>query len=606
MNLKIKNQFNFFTTREINLILFLFSIAVGNSTVWGASFQETGTEKNEEYVLFSNSVTTYSIVLPDDASESEIWAANELQHWLTKISGAYFSFSSNHAPKIYIGYCETVSTKTGLPEPAFDDESFRYFNVGPDLFIYGGKQRGTMYGVFSFLENELGCRWYTPTVQVIPEKEEYSFSSLDHSESPGIQVRNDFYYEAFDPVWAARNKMNGRLSADQINQPGGVESYWGVHTFFRLMPPAEFFEEHPEYYSLVDGKRLKKECQLCLSNPEVIQIVTERIKNIMREEPGHMVYSVSQNDGPPYNPCQCKKCQAIVNKYGGKQSGIIIWFVNQIAESIEKEFPDKYIGTLAYRYTRTAPQGISPRENVVVRLCPIEACVAHPLEECPENKSFVQDMHAWSSIAPHLYFWDYVVNFPRYLLPYPNFKVLQPNIKTFRENDGIGIMEQGAYQDRGGEFAELKAYLIAKLLWNPDGNVDETIDDFMLGYYGRSAQYIRQYFDLLQEQITPETHIFINLKADDPIFSEKLVNESLHLLNKARKVADNKEIAKRVELATLPVLFLKCSRTPIVAREDGTFDKFLEIIREQGITRIHEYGAKNDLKSFTEFVLSAK
>src|SRR5659263_696674 len=101
----------------------------------------------------------------------------------------------------------------------------------------------------SFLENELGCRWYTPSVSVIPKKTNFSFSWLDHSEKPGIRVRNDFYFEAFDPIWAARNRMNGTLGFDKTNpQPGGTENYWAVHTFYPLMPPTEFYDKHTEYY----------------------------------------------------------------------------------------------------------------------------------------------------------------------------------------------------------------------------------------------------------------------------------------------------------------------------------------------------------------------
>ena len=160
--------------------------------------------------------------------------------------------------------------------PSYQDESFSYCNKGKDILIYGGSLRGTMYGVMSFLENEFGCRWYTPSVSVIPEKSEMMFDRFFHSGKPGIRVRNDFYYEAFDPIWAARNKVNGSMTSRQ--QPGGVESYWSVHTFYPLMPPAEFFADHPEYYSLIDGKRIHERAQLCLSNPDVLRIITERIK----------------------------------------------------------------------------------------------------------------------------------------------------------------------------------------------------------------------------------------------------------------------------------------------------------------------------------------
>ncbi|MFA5817225.1 MAG: DUF4838 domain-containing protein, partial [Bacteroidales bacterium] len=327
-----------------------------------------------------------------------------------------------------------------------------------------------------------------------------------------------------------------------------------------------------------------------------------RIKNRMRESPEYLIYDVSQNDWD--NPCQCEKCQAIVSREGS-ESGLMIWFVNQVAESVEKEFPDKFIGTLAYQYTRTPPKAIRPRNNVVVRLCSIECCFAHDFKSCPQNKSFLEDIRNWSALAPHLYIWDYVVNFSHYVMPYPNFKVLQSNIQTFRENNSIGIMEQAAYQSRGGEFSELRAYLISRLLWNPDCDVEGVINDFMYGYYGRAGKFIRQYFDLLHGRITPETHIHLGLSPDDPIFSDDFISESYQLFEDAGKVADNDEILRRVEMASLPVLYLKCKRTPVLAKYDGAYTKFCTIAKREGVTFYAEAGEPHRI-SFHKSVESAK
>ena len=559
--------------------------------------------KRNEYTLFSDRKTRYRIALAPDASESEQWAAQELQHWLGEISGAFFPIQTLNqrfrGPQIMIGFNDSVKAKLNASAPQNLDESFTYCNVGPDIYIYGGKQRGSMYGVLSFLENEFGCRWYTPAVTIIPKRQEQKFCFYDHSEKPGIRVRNDFYYEAFDPIWAAHNRMNGRMTWN--TQPGGVEAYWAVHTFFPLMPPAEFYATHPEYYSLIDGKRVFERAQLCLTNPDVLKIITERIRKRMRESPEYLIYDVSQNDWR--NPCQCDKCQAIA-KQEGSESGPIIWFVNQVAEAVEKEFPDKFVGTLAYQYTRKPPKTLKPRPNVVVRLCPIEACVAHTLEECPQNKSFMDDITGWSKIAPHLYIWDYVVNFAHYIMPYPNFNVLQSNIKTFQKNNAIGIMEQAAYQSKGGEFSEMKSYLISKLLWNPDCNVDAVVSDFIYGYYGRSGQYIRQYYDLMNSRVSPDTHMHIRLAPEDKLFSDELVAQSCQLFDKALKAADNEDVMRRVEVAYLPMMYLKCKRTPVLSRYDGTYQRFSDIAKREGITHYAEYG--ETIPSFNTGVENAK
>jgi hypothetical protein len=557
--------------------------------------------KRTEHELFSKGKTAYRIALTNDASESEKWAANELQRWLKEASGVLFPIENLgkpfRGPQIILGYSILARDRSGRPAPADSDEGYHYMNAGSDILIFGGKKRGTMYGVLAFLENELGCRWYTPGYSVIPKKTEFKFSRLEHHEKPGVRVRNDFYFEAFDPIWATRNKMNGSMATPV--QPGGIESYWSVHTFYPLLSPAEFYDKHPEYFSLINGKRIHERAQLCLSNPDVLKIITERIKKQMRDNPEYLIYDVSQNDW--YNPCQCDKCQSIVKKEGA-ESGIVIWFVNQVADAIATEFPQKFIGTLAYQYTRKPPLHIRPKDNVVVRFCSIECCFAHDFKSCPENQGFLRELNDWASRAPHLYIWDYVVNFNHYVMPFPNFNVLQSNIKTFRDNNAIGIMEQAAYQSRGGEFAELRAYLISKLLWNPEADVPAVLSDFMHGYYGRSGKFVRQYFDLLQNQVTSDTHIHLGLEPTDKIFTDEFVRKAFTLFEEAKKVADNDEILHHVEMASLPILYLKCKRTPALAKYDGTYDMFSKIAAREKITHLAESGGLEAFHSWMKSV----
>lgn len=548
--------------------------------------------KRMEHVLFASGESDYQIALAPDASESEKWAAEELQHWIKEISGAELPIvifkEKMSQPHIMVGFRKDIPGFFGFssPRPDANDEAYTYGNVGRNIYIWGGQARGTMYGVMSFLENELGCRWYTPQVSFVPKKERFVFDFLYHHEEPALRVRNDFYYEAFEPIWAARNKINGAMNYRE--QPGGVESYWAVHTFYPLMPPEEFFPTHPEYYSMLEGKRTWERAQLCLTNPDVLKIMIERVKKTMREKPEYLIYSVSQNDWR--NPCQCDNCQAIAQKEGS-ESGPLIWFVNQVAEAVAGDFPDKFIGTLAYQYTRKPCKNLRPRDNVVIRLCSIECCFAHDFHSCPENAYFIADLEGWAAIAPHLYIWDYVVNFSHYIQPYPNFPVLKPNIIAFRDNKAIGIMEQAAYQSRGGEFAELRAYVISKLLWNPEKEVDPIINDFMVGYYGRSGQFVRQYYDLLHGRVTPETHIHLGLEPDDKLFSDEFVRQAERIFKQAEVVADNEAIRQRVEVAWLPILYLKCRRMPEEAKTDGTYTRFNKIVEREGITHYAEAGA---------------
>ena len=557
------------------------------------------------YPLFGNGKSSYAIVVGNDASESERFAAGELQECIQKSSGIFLPIKpateKHDGGRIILGF-NTASHEAGLSSaPAPSDESFVYRSVGGDLLIYGGSERGTMYGVFSFLERELGVRWYTSRVTDIPQRSAYLFDNLYHTEKPGIRVRNDFYFDAFNPGYAAHNRINGAMVGR--GQHGGVEGYWGVHTFDVLVPPGKYFESHPEYFSLIDGKRTRENSQLCLTNPDVLRITIENIKEVMRTEPQHLIYDVSQNDHIGY--CTCEKCQAI-SKAEGSESGLMIWFVNQVAEAVEKEFPDKFIGTLAYVYTRTPPKTIHPRKNVVVRLCSIECCFSHDLHSCAQNGSFLKDLEAWGAIAPNMYIWDYVVSYADYLSPFPNFNVLQSNIKDFQHNHAIGIMEEGNFQSDGGELAELRAYVFAKLFWNPDLDYQELLNDFISGYYGHAGTYIRQYYDLVQGLVTKDVHITPNLSVENTLFTNDFLNQSLSIFEKAEKAAGNEDQIRRVELASLGVLYMKCIRTPVLAREDGTYEKFSRIVEREKVINWMDTDFLQKTKAFHRMIKDAR
>ena len=357
--------------------------------------------------LFRDGKSDYRIVVAAEASISEQTAARELQQYISQVGGVELPITSELTTSehnIYVGFNQRVASLTGLQKPDRDDEGFTYRTVGHDLLIWGGSRRGTMYGVFTFLEREMGIHWLTPECTVVPKCKRWKLPRLNRSERPFIGYRYSNYFVAEgSPEWSAHTRENTKWRP-VTNEYGDIEAYYGAHTMDWLVPAKEFFDTHPEYFCLRDGQRYNGYGQLCLSNPEVLELCKTRLKQRMRENPQYRIYSLSQNDNLRF--CQCDKCVAIEQKYGG-HSGIIVWFVNQVADAVKDEFPDKYIGTFAYLYSRQPPTGIRPRENVVIRLCSIECCFAHPLDAgCPQNEAFMRDLKGWAELAPHLFIWD--------------------------------------------------------------------------------------------------------------------------------------------------------------------------------------------------------
>ncbi|MGI5848268.1 MAG: DUF4838 domain-containing protein [Candidatus Cryptobacteroides sp.] len=547
--------------------------------------------------LFKNGKSDYVIVIPADASKSEETAARELSDHLAQVGDVVLpvcTYPDVPGKNLSTGKCIYVGmTGNGAEEArSEDDEGFTVRSDGNSISIVGGKRRGTLYGVYSFLEKGFGVRWYTPWFTKVPSWDKWRFGKIEYSESPAIQYRYVQYQSAEDhPDWCARNR-NNQLGTAQSNPYGGIEAYWKGHTFEYFVPSAKYFDSHPEYFSLNGGKRTPSR-QLCLSNPEVLEICKEGMKKAIAENPGYWVYSLSQNDN--VFPCECDRCKELEARYGG-HSGLLLWFVNQVADVIKPLYPDKYIGTFAYQYTRKPPVGITPRDNVVIRLCSFECDFSHPIENGGYNQTFLDDIQAWSEIAPHLFIWDYVVNFRQYLAPFPNFGVLAANIKTFQKYHAIGIQEEGAYDSYCTAFGEMRAWVLAKLLWDPTLDTYSLVREFIEDYYGVAAPYVQQYFDLCQGLVKDETVMICSID-NNPLYTEDFIAEASEILENARKAVEgDREMTLRVNCVRAQVLYLKFEIDRAEARKDGTETELFRIISEQKIGLAEGYPASEFLR----------
>lgn len=442
------------------------------------------------------------VILQDAAATpAEQTAAKDLADYLQQITGAPFAIqtlvSTSNVPDRAIIVGGGPAARSICPDlDQFGPEELVMRTKGHRLLLAGGRPRGTLYAVDRFLQEQGGVRWWTPWATNVPHHATLRIGDLNRREKPAFEYRAPFWFDAFDPVWKAHNSVNGE-DRPVPAELGGCVIYKGfVHTSYGLVPPEKYFAIHPEWYSLINGKRTHDRAQLCLSNPELRDFVVERVKEWLRESPDASIVSVSQNDCA--GACQCPNCRAI-DDAEGSPAGSMIAFVNYIADKIVPEFPNVAIDTLAYQYTRKPPRTLRPRTNVIVRLCSIECNFRAPLDD-PSNASFLGDLKGWSQICHRLYVWDYVTDFSDYVLPHPNWFVLGPNLRLFHQYGGQGVFEEGAYQSNGAEMAELRAWVLAQLLWNPQQDDHALIQEFLEGYYGKAAaQPIRRYLDLMQD-----------------------------------------------------------------------------------------------------------
>lgn len=540
--------------------------------------------------LASKNKTDYRIIIKDAVSTSVFHAAEELKSFIKQIAGAdlpiFTDVSDPSEHEILVGESSHLE-KLGfnIDISAFGDEGFEIKTQGEHLAIIGSEIRGTLYGVYEFLEKYLGCRWFTEDISRIPSRSEIVVGEIEDIQIPALEYRESYFNGYNDGDFFARNKNNG-MSAKLEEKHGGKIKYNPfVHSFDSIISPAEYFDTHPEYFSEVDGKRSSGYSQLCLTNPEVLEIAKEKVRKWIEDNPDTNIVSVSQNDNCTY--CTCEKCRA-VDEYEGSHAGTLLRFVNDIAESVENDFPNVAIDTLAYQYTRKPPKYVRPRKNVIIRLCSIECCFAHPLAEC--GSSFADDLREWSKISRRLHIWDYVVNFAHAIAPFPNFNVLQANIKFFIENNATGIFEEGNNSTReSGELNALRQYILMKLLWNPDYDVDNGINEFLTAYYGMAAPEIRKFFDLIHNQITPDTHMHIFDSPHQAYLNAEMLSESDKIFERAERIADNETILARVKKLRLSVRYVEIVNMPMDnPNRAETVERFIADVRSSGITSYRE------------------
>jgi len=559
--------------------------------------------------------SAFTIVVADDASPSTRYGAAELQRFLKQMTGVQLPIRSDKGPvaghEIILGdNAHLRQLGVAIDFDRLGHEGYVIRTVAPHLVIAGGQLRGNLYGVYGLLEDHLGCRWFTPTVSRIPKRERLAIAALNETRRPPLEYREPFVMDCFDGDWCARNRVNSSAGRLEARHGGKVRFGRGmfVHTFNRLIPPDKYFDAHPEYFSQIDGKRVKDHTQLCCTNEEVVKICTDEMRKHMRADPEARVFSLSQNDWINY--CECPKCRALVEREGS-QMGPVLYLVNRVAEALEKGFPDKAIETLAYQYTRKPPKTMRPRRNVIIRLCSIECCFMHPLATCDQdvNRAFVRDLEGWAKVANRLWVWDYVTSFADYLVPFPNLRVRDDNIRLLVKNNVTGIFEQDVYNTLNGELSALSGYLGAKLLWDPGYDEDRAINEFLEGVYGKAAGPIRKTIDLMHDAVEDQNihaGIWVDSRAA-PYLTDALLAKCSDLWDEAEKMAANDPgVLERVRFARLSVdhAILDRQRGPggtgqfvvdhrrFQARTRPEYgqrlDRFFQAARRAGVTRLRE------------------
>lgn len=550
--------------RQTNITLFLI-LYFSTLNCQSGEIPTTMSEKEDGiFELVREGKTKYVIIQSNNATEIEKEAIRDLSHFLTKVSGAAFpivteSSKPNHKNAIYVGWTQ-FALQNGIDCEGLGEEEWIIRFVDDNLILTGGRPRGTLYGVYEFLENQVGCHWLSWDSEIIPNKPTLTFVKCSIRQKPFMWRREIMMGYSVQKRMATK-EMKNQLKWFRIRNKDNSVKFHGwypiqsrsipiIHTFSYYVNASKWFKSHPEYFSLnKEGRRSPSKSgfgpgQLCLTNPDVRRITLKNLRNFIKRDriestekqcPYPKIYDISQNDRNTH--CVCRNCQSIASKEGS-ESGPLIDFINAVAEKIEKEFPDIFIQTLAYNQTSKPPTHLSPRRNVIIKWCDVypSSNLLLPLSH-QYNSRHYKEISGWGEIASHLAIHDYWIPYSTYWFPTP-FSMIQSLVADmklfadfhvhsfFTESQEESPFYRSAWNSKkminfvggrvgnpGQNFINLKYWLAYKLMVNPYLDTKPLINTFMVGYYGAAAPEMTNYLNYLEQRtnadIDSEMRIFL-------------------------------------------------------------------------------------------------
>lgn len=503
--------------------LLVVFIAGSYSTEYGKDNHEIS---QSDYAQLEKLYVTgdYSLLVEDD---SLLPIADKFNSYVEKILGA----------KLNITNIAEISPCIALRVDENAKDNCTYSSDNTSIVICADNKDHLLRGAYAFLEEFGGVRCFTSklteftsdkiffpvreggystayndffetrdTDWLSPKDDEYSWFRGFNTDEYRYRISNQ------DVLTESEQQARERIAeqSSYYSSLGGRVQYLSsfCHTFTgQFLNSSKYYDNglNLECYAM-DSKGNRRRDELCLSNPKTLEIVTQEVFELLENrresdfvdgtsyDPEAPLQIISLTQSDDLTGCKCPECLKCAKEHGGYSAPNLL-FVNKVAQAVKDAGYDNVaIDTFAYRYTRSAPKDIVPLDNVIIRLCSIECCSSHWLddEKCLANKAFMKDLSDWGKICDRIYIWDYCSDFSYFHTLFPNLNVLAHNIRVFSENNVKGIYEEGNFtMDEAGndpEFAELRAYLISKVMQNPYCDYDAVIREFCDAYYGEAGE----------------------------------------------------------------------------------------------------------------------
>lgn len=511
-----------------------------------------------------------AVVVPAMPTVSEHFAAGELIAYIAKITGGKLPqinepvLPASFPIRIFVGQtAEALRHKLTFAEQVKLDDAFIIETKGNDLFILGKGDRGTLYGVYEFLERQ-GVRWLMPTEigEVIPQKTSLILDEYHTLKQPAFQYRRFALLATPRSMkrpnyqWQVRLGLNSGIRGETVKKMGGITGIGPISHNYRRLIDKDLFDRHPEYFALVKGKRRdprkqKQYWKMCLSNPAVIEIAVQNTIDYLKKHPQTDFFSLAPNDGK--NWCEDDACRMLQDPATG-QSGPVFFFAKKIIERVGPLFPRVYFPVLSYDGYKFPPRDFVAPKGLMINIT-VGGDFSKAITE-PGHEKTRRQFESWKKQDVPLWVYSFTSKMAFLQLPWPIFRNTIQNIQYYRDMGAIGFFGQGSGQNWGPN--GLQYYMVAKALWNPDFDVEALFDDYCEKGFGPAGEAVKEYYNTYWHAVrtknvpikrAPDARGWSIFESAIDIYTPDVLIKARAALNRAFLLArDQPDITKRLNL----------------------------------------------------------
>lgn len=500
----------------------------GGSDKYVGTHIYTATPTDKDFVV--NHQCDYTLVMPTDPSSTIRTARDEFNYFFEYGTGTTLPYIEDSglvhsASQKYISLGRThllESANLNVNYKELTNDGIRIITKDSNIYIVGGTDWGTLYGVYDFMKIVFNYQQYAADYfEMDSNVANLKLLNFDVKDIPDIPLRatdwgyyltpssTDYDYRMF-ATRLAINKGRGQYFMPVFKKLDDYTSESKTSTNTNTYVPYEdWYGEHPKWFSNNCETNKYQLCYTCHGDHNeweaLADYVAKKVEMSLKKftptsDPEKNVITFTMEDN--FNTCTCDACMAAEDKYGA-QSGALNVFVNRVGEKVEEWMKDPanaeykrddfHIIFFAYNAFEKPPVKKSGnsfvptyeecrlRNNVGVYFAEINNCDFQSDFFGEINKDGKEMFDGWRDIADFVYYWVYATNYAYYMYPYDSFSCFNQKFYNYVASKHIDMIfpeGQASCGSTGTTWNALRGYLDARLSWDSSLDEDQLVDDY--------------------------------------------------------------------------------------------------------------------------------